>query len=106
MSHYAVSSYPQQALGITTNFGGYQRGGWGTIVDINPVLTGYFGACADVSTTYPHQKLATSGTRTHVSTVSTGATTATEYLNIRGSAQSRMSVQVWKTCRLAINQED
>lgn len=106
MSRIKVSSYPQRGLGITTNFGGYQRAGWGNSVDGNPLLTGYFGTCANVSTSYPHQIMTNSVNRTQVSTVSTRATTATEYLNIRASAQSRMSVQVWKTCRLAINQED
>ncbi len=106
MTRTKLSSYPQHTLGITNNYGGNESGAWGKIVDKNPLSTGYFGSCAAISTTYPHMNLANSVPKTQVSTVSTRATTATEYLNIRASAQSRMSVQVWKTCRLAINQED
>lgn len=106
MTPVQVSTYPQRTLGITTNFGGNEGRAWGEVVDKNPSLTGYFGSCGSISTTYPQLNLAYSGTKTRISTISTRATTATEYLNIGTSAQSRMSVQMWKTCRLAINQED
>lgn len=106
MTRLEVSTYPQHNLGITANFGGNEGSGWGQVVENNPQLTGYYRGCVFISTTYPQTDLVNSVTKTRISTVSTRATTTAEYLNIRASAQSRMSVQVWKTCRLAINQED
>lgn len=106
MTRFEVSTYPQRNLGITTNFGGNKVAAWGEAVDKNPLLTGYLAGCGSISTIYPQVNMAKIMRKTRVSTVSTRATTTAEYLNIRASAQSRMSVHVWKTCRLAINQED